>query len=51
MNRPSTDDDRCSEGGSPSGDDPVRVWAAYGVSVAAALHVVAGALVLIDRAR
>ncbi|WP_053644725.1 ATP-binding protein [Streptomyces sp. XY431] len=31
--------------------DPVRVWAAYGVSVAAALHVVAAAVVLINRVR
>ncbi|WP_328954157.1 hypothetical protein [Kitasatospora purpeofusca] len=33
---------------SPPGPDPVRVWAAYGVSVAA-FHVVAAALVLISR--
>lgn len=29
--------------------DSVRVWAAYGVSVAAVLHLAAGALVLINR--
>ncbi|WP_159394302.1 hypothetical protein [Streptomyces sp. NRRL S-495] len=29
--------------------DPVRVWAAYGVSLAAAFHVLAAALVLINR--
>ncbi|WP_405007072.1 hypothetical protein OHV13_26000 [Kitasatospora purpeofusca] len=40
-----------SEDGSPPGPDPVRVWAAYGVSLAAAFHVVAAALVLINRSR
>ncbi|MGA5821784.1 hypothetical protein ACPC54_28440 [Kitasatospora sp. NPDC094028] len=34
-----------------SAPDPVRVWTAYGVSAAAALHVVAAALLLINRSR
>ncbi|MFB7907798.1 hypothetical protein ACFC1T_15305 [Kitasatospora sp. NPDC056076] len=29
--------------------DPTRVWAAYGVSTAAGLHVIAAALILINR--
>ncbi|MFB8236746.1 hypothetical protein ACFC58_09350 [Kitasatospora purpeofusca] len=29
--------------------NPVRVWVAYGVSLAAALHVLVAALVLINR--
>lgn len=33
----------------PSVPDPERVWAAYGVSAAAGLHVVVAALVLISR--
>ncbi|MFJ7274015.1 hypothetical protein [Kitasatospora sp. NPDC098663] len=33
----------------PSVPDPTRVWAAYGVSAAAGLHVIAAALVLINR--
>ncbi|MET8626113.1 hypothetical protein ABZW30_20550 [Kitasatospora sp. NPDC004669] len=33
----------------PSIPDPARVWAAYGVSAAAGLHVVVAALVLINR--
>ncbi|MFB7474832.1 hypothetical protein [Kitasatospora sp. NPDC056184] len=41
--RPASDDDPDS--------DSVRVWAAYGVSVAAALHVLAAALVLINHSR
>ncbi|MFD4907936.1 hypothetical protein [Kitasatospora purpeofusca] len=39
-----------SEDGSPTGPDPVQFWAACGVSAAAAFHVVAAALVLINRA-
>ncbi|MEU4116848.1 hypothetical protein AB0F71_20430 [Kitasatospora sp. NPDC028055] len=31
--------------------DPSRVWAAYGVSTAAGLHVITAALILINRAR
>ncbi|MCX4688879.1 hypothetical protein OG401_32070 [Kitasatospora purpeofusca] len=49
MSRQQPDDDLDS-GDSTPGPDPVRVWAAYGVSVAAAFHVVAAALVLINRA-
>ncbi|WP_405007077.1 hypothetical protein OHV13_26035 [Kitasatospora purpeofusca] len=44
---PSSDD--LDSDDSPAGPDPVRLWAAYGVSVAAAFHVVAAALVLISR--
>lgn len=36
---------------SPSIPDPTRIWAAYGVSAAAGLHVVIAALVLINRSR
>ncbi|MEV6975177.1 hypothetical protein [Kitasatospora sp. NPDC093806] len=50
MNRQPSDDDPGFEDVPPSDTDPVRVWAAYGVSVAAALHVVAVAVVLINRA-
>ncbi|MET9179302.1 hypothetical protein ABZX88_13910 [Kitasatospora aureofaciens] len=35
----------------PSIPDATRVWAAYGVSAAAGLHVVIAALVLINRSR
>ncbi|MFJ2190984.1 hypothetical protein ACIOJE_24150 [Kitasatospora sp. NPDC087861] len=35
----------------PSAPDPTRVWAAYGVSAAAGLHVITAALVLINRSR
>ncbi|MFJ4792232.1 hypothetical protein [Kitasatospora purpeofusca] len=44
------DDDLDPDGSSPE-SDPTRVWAAYGVSLAAAFHVLAAALVLIDRSR
>ncbi|WP_159400716.1 hypothetical protein [Streptomyces sp. XY431] len=50
MRRQPSDDDLDS-GDSPPGADPVRVWAAYGVSVAAGFHVVVAALVLINRSR
>ncbi|WP_395294286.1 hypothetical protein ACF9IK_12490 [Kitasatospora hibisci] len=33
----------------PSVPEPVQVWAAYGVSAAAGLHLVVAALVLINR--
>ncbi|WP_188308895.1 hypothetical protein [Streptomyces sp. CBMA123] len=33
----------------PSDPDPTQVWAAYGVSAAAGLHIVVAALVLINR--
>ncbi|MGW2377323.1 MULTISPECIES: hypothetical protein [Kitasatospora] len=33
----------------PPTPDPTRVWAAYGVSAAAGLHIIAAALVLINR--
>ncbi|MDY0815789.1 hypothetical protein [Kitasatospora purpeofusca] len=48
MSRQPPDDDLDSDDSSPV-PDSVRVWAAYGVSVAAAFHVVAAALVLINR--
>ncbi|MFF0412506.1 hypothetical protein ACFYUY_18980 [Kitasatospora sp. NPDC004745] len=35
----------------PPAPDPTRVWAAYGVSAAACLHLIAAALVLVNRAR
>ncbi|MDY0810490.1 hypothetical protein [Kitasatospora purpeofusca] len=44
-------DDGPESGDASPGADPVRVWAAYGVSVAAALHVLTAALVLIDHFR
>ncbi|MFC5664612.1 hypothetical protein ACFP3U_16660 [Kitasatospora misakiensis] len=51
MSRNPLDDDLGSKDVPPSDPDSVRVWAAYGVSVAAALHVVAAAVVLINRVR
>ncbi|MFF7589221.1 hypothetical protein ACFZCK_17195 [Kitasatospora purpeofusca] len=44
------DDDLDSDDSFP-GRDPARVWAAYGVSVAAGFHVLAAALVLFGRCR
>ncbi|MFG2844685.1 hypothetical protein ACGF12_16155 [Kitasatospora sp. NPDC048296] len=38
-----------SEDPPPPSPDPVRVWTAYGVSAAGVLHVIAAALLLINR--
>ncbi|MFE6747665.1 hypothetical protein ACFVGM_17550 [Kitasatospora purpeofusca] len=48
MSQQPPDDDFDSDDSSPL-PDPVRVWAACGVSLAAAFHVLAAALVLINR--
>ncbi|MFF2077572.1 hypothetical protein ACFVXG_22805 [Kitasatospora sp. NPDC058162] len=51
MNSPPPDDTYESDDAPPPPPvpDPNRVWAAYGVSAAAGLHVVAAALILINR--
>ncbi|MFB8170264.1 hypothetical protein ACFC60_20165 [Kitasatospora purpeofusca] len=50
MSRQLPDGDLDPDDSSPV-PDLARVWAAYGVSLAAAFHVLAAALVLIDRSR
>ncbi|MFH8381966.1 hypothetical protein ACH4E7_13610 [Kitasatospora sp. NPDC018058] len=49
MNWQPPDDGYDSDDAPPSAPDPTQVWAAYGVSAAAGLHVVVAALVLINR--
>ncbi|MFJ8473123.1 hypothetical protein [Kitasatospora sp. NPDC094011] len=50
MNRqPPKDDHDPDSAPPPPTPDPTRVWAAYGVSAAAGLHIVVAALVLINR--
>ncbi|CAM5340599.1 hypothetical protein KAURM247S_02643 [Kitasatospora aureofaciens] len=53
MNRQPPQDTYAPDDAPPSSPtpDPTRVWAAYGVSAAAGLHVVIAAIVLINRSR
>ncbi|MEV7596671.1 hypothetical protein AB0O91_04705 [Kitasatospora sp. NPDC089797] len=49
MNSPPPHDDPNAAPAPPPTPDPPQVWAAYGVSAAAGLHIVVAALALINR--
>ncbi|SDT59115.1 hypothetical protein SAMN05216371_3026 [Streptomyces sp. TLI_053] len=48
---PRASDDDPDTDDAPPRPDPAQVWAAYGVSVAAAFHIAVAALVLVNRSR